>query len=56
MDLHLLSYYLGILALVVLAVMPKLNNFVGWKHTAVSLVPVAMVAYYFMYKENFINW
>ena len=58
MDLHLLSYYIGIFIvfashIYVLAKNPSKNMKI---HSYVNLVAVLLIAYYFMNKEKFIRF
>lgn len=53
MDLHLLSYYIGIT--IVIASHLKLASSMPM-HAKLNLLAAAMVAYYFTHKEGFINF
>lgn len=55
MDIHLLSYYVGI-SIVVLSHIYTLSTAPAmYAHSVVNLVGAACIAYYFMKKEGFIK-
>lgn len=59
MDKHLLSYYMGILIVLLthvylLTVPNKKHNLV--LHSLLNILAVAMIAYYFMNKEKMVNF
>lgn len=57
MDMHVIAYYIGIAILLVQAIKPVMNRGTGWmKNAAMSLAPIALIAYYFMWKENMIKF
>lgn len=58
MDLHLVSYYIGILIVFVTHVymlLDKPSTTVLW-HSVINIVAALMIAYYFMNKEGFIQF
>lgn len=58
MDLHLASYYVGILivfATHVYMLVDKPSTTMMW-HSIINLVAAFMIAYYFMNKEGFIQF
>jgi hypothetical protein len=55
MDIHLLSYYIGI-GIVVLSHIYTLSTVPSmYAHSVANLVAAACIAYYFMNKEGFIK-
>ncbi len=54
MEQHLIAYYLGILLLVVFALRPYvMGKPLNVKDIGLSLLPIALIAYYFLWKEGY---
>lgn len=58
MDKHLISYYIGIFIIfsshIYMIFNPYQTSSNIIKHSVLNLAGASMIAYYFMYKENFI--
>lgn len=58
LDLHLISYYIGIFIVFFSHVYVLLNkpSYMMQVHSYINIVGALMIAYYFMHKENFIHF
>lgn len=59
MDIHLLSYYVGIFivfATHLYMLFTKSSDMMTKQHAYINLFAAIMIAYYFMHKENYIKF
>ena len=65
MDRHLISYYLGIVLVILTHIFmlstelpkdPKVVKQMLVAHSIINLIAVLCIAYYFMHKEKHITW
>jgi len=58
MDIHLISYYIGILIILATHIYMLFDNASNTMiiHSVINIVAVLFIAYYFMNKEGFIQF
>ena len=56
MDIHLISYYIGIFIIFMSHIYILLTNNSMQMHSYINIIAAIMIAYYFMNKEGFIKF